>query len=80
MEGSASKIIFPTKVENDVEGEFITFNLKEYEEATKRAAEANVISRPYNGSKLRFIPETFDNLNQLLALIRRTAGLPHFWF
>ena len=63
-----------------MEGEFIAFSLKEYEEATKRAAKANVISRPYNGSKLGFVPGTFDNVNQLLALIKRTAGLPHFSF
>ena len=34
-----SKIIFPTKNENVVDGEFNAFSLKEYEEATKRAAE-----------------------------------------
>ena len=45
---SLSEIIFPTKIENVVEGEFIAFSLKEYE-ATKKAAETNVISRPYNG-------------------------------
>ena len=75
-----SEIIFPTKFENVVEGEFIAFSLKEYEEATKKAAEANVISRPYKGSKLGFIPGTFDNVNQLLALNERTAGVPHFSF
>ena len=74
-----SEIIFPTKIENVVEGDFIAFSLKEYEEATKRAADANVISRPYNGSKLGFIPGTFETVNQL-ALIKRTAGLPHFSF
>ena len=73
-----SEIIFPTKIENVVEGDFIAFSLKEYEEATKRAADANVISRPYNGSKLGFIPGKFETVNQLLALIKRTAGLPHF--
>ena len=56
-----------------MERDFIAFSLKEYEEA-------NVISGPYNGSKLGFIPGTFDNVNQLLALIERTAGLPHFCF
>ena len=56
-----SEIIFPTKIENVVEGDFIAFRLKEYEEATKRVADANVISRPYNGSKLDFIPGTFAN-------------------
>ena len=75
-----SEIIFPTKFENNVEGELIALSLKQYEEATKRAAEANVISRPYNESKLGFIPGTFNNVNQLLALIKRTAGLPHFSF
>ena len=75
-----SEIFFPTKIENVVEGEFIAFSLKEYEEATKKAAEANVISRPYNGSKLGFIPGILDNVSQLLALIRRPAGLPHFSF
>ena len=72
-----SKIIFPTKIENVVEGDFIAFSLKEYEEATKRAADANFISRPYNESKLGFIPGTFETVNQLLELIKRTAGLPH---
>ena len=54
--------------------------MKEYEEASKKAAEANVILPLYNGSKLGFIPGTFDNVNQLLALIKRTARLPHFSF
>ena len=44
------------------------------------AAEANFISRPYNESKLGVMPGTVDNVNQLLALIKRTAGLPHFSF
>ena len=44
-----SEIIFPTKIENVVEGEFIAFSLKEYEEATKKAAEANFIARSNNG-------------------------------
>ena len=74
-----SEFIFPTKIENVVEGEFIAFSLKEYEEATKKAAEAN-ISRQCNGPKLGFIPGTFDNVNQLLALFKRTARLPHFSF
>ena len=34
-----NEIIFPTKTENVVKGEFIAFSLKKYEEATKRAAE-----------------------------------------
>ena len=34
-----NEIIFPTKIENVVKGEFIAFSLKKYEEATKRAAE-----------------------------------------
>ena len=38
-----SKIIFPTKIENGVEGEFIAFSLKEFEEASKRAADANIV-------------------------------------
>ena len=50
------EFVFPTKIENVVEGEFISHSLKEYEEATKRAAEDKVISRLYNGSKLGFIP------------------------
>ena len=48
---ASREIIFPTKIENVVDGEFVAFSLKEYKEATKRAAEANVISRPYNGTK-----------------------------
>ena len=40
-----SEIIFPMKIENVVEGEFIAFSLKKYEETTKKTAEANVISR-----------------------------------
>ena len=75
-----SDIFFPTKIENVVVGESIAFSLKGYEEATKKAAEANVNSRSYNGSKLVFIPGIIDNINQLLELIRRTAGLLHFSF
>ena len=56
------------------------FQLKKYQEATKRAAEINVISRPYNGSRLAYIPGKLDTINHLLALIQRTARLPDFYF
>ena len=41
---------------------------------------ANVISRPYSGQKLAFMPGTFDAVAQLLATIKRTVGLPNFSF
>ena len=41
---------------------------------------ANVISRPYSGQKLAFMPGTFDTVAQLLATIKRTVGLPNFSF
>ena len=68
------------KIEIFVQKDFIAFSLKDYEEATKRAAEDNAILLPYNGSRLAFVPGTFDTVNQLLALIKRSAGLPEFSF
>ena len=40
----------------------------------------NVISRPYSGQKLAFMPGAFDSVAQLLATVKRTAGLHHFSF
>ena len=47
-----SEIIFPTKIELIVNGDMVVYSLKRYEDSQKRATEANVIYRPYNGRKL----------------------------
>ena len=75
-----SEIIFPTKIENIVNGNLTVFNLKDYEDSQKMSSGANVISRPYSGQKLDFMPGTFDSVAQLLATVKRTVGLPHFSF
>ena len=75
-----SEIIFPTKIENVVNGNLIVYNLKDYEGSQKMSSGANVISRPYSGQKLAFMPGTFDSVAQLLATVNRTVGLPHFSF
>ena len=75
-----SEIIFPTKIENIVNGNLIVYNLKDYEDSQKMSSAANVISRPYSGQQFSFMPGTFDTVAQLLATIKRTIGLPHFSF
>ena len=75
-----SEVIFPTKIENIVDGNITAYNLKDYEDCQKMSSGNNVISRPYSGQKLAFMPGTFDSVAQLLAKIKRTAGLPHFSF
>ena len=54
-----SEIIFPTKIENIVNGNLTVYNLKDYEDSQKMSFGANVISRPYSGQKLAFMPGTF---------------------
>ena len=75
-----SEIIFPTKIENIVNGNLTVYNLKDYEDSQKMSSGANVISRPYSGQKLAFMPGTFDTVAQVLATVKRTVGLPHFSF
>ena len=75
-----SEIIFPTKIENIVNGNLTVYNLKDYEDSQKMSSGANVISRTYSGQKLAFMPGTFDTVAQLLATIKRTVGLPHVSF
>ena len=75
-----SEIIFPTKIENIVNGNLIAYNLKDFEDSQKISSGANDISRPYSGQKFSFMPGTFDTVAQLLATIKRTIGLPHFSF
>ena len=75
-----SEIIFPTKIENIVNGNLTVYNLKDYEDSQKMSFGANVISRPYSGQKLAFMPGTFDTVAQLLATIKLTVGLPNFSF
>ena len=75
-----SEIIFPTKIENNVNGNLTVYNLKDYEDSQKMSSGANVISRPYSGQKLAFMPGIFDTVAQLLATIKRTVGLPNFSF
>ena len=75
-----SEIIFPTKIENIVNGNLIVFNLKDYEDSQKMSLRANVISRPHSGQQFSFMPGTFDTVAQLLATIKRTIGLPYFYF
>ena len=74
------EIIFPTKIENIVNGNLIVYNLKDYEDSQKMSSGANIISRPYSGQQFSFMPGTFDTVAQLLATIKRTIGLPNFSF
>ena len=75
-----SEIIFPTKIENIVNGKLIVYNLNDYEDSQKMSWGANVNSRPYSRQQFSFMPGTFDTVAQLLATIKRTIGLPHFSF
>ena len=74
------EIIFPTKIENIVNGNLIVYNLKDYEDSQKISSGANVISRPYSGQQNSFMPKTFDTVAQLHATIKRTIRQLHFSF
>ena len=73
-----SEIIFPTKNEPIVNGDMVVYSLKGYEDSQKRATEANVISRPYNGEKLSIMTGTYNSVVDILTTIKRTVGLPNF--
>ena len=75
-----SEIIFPTKIEHITNGVLISYSLSGLEDHQRNSSGANVISRPYNGERLAFMPGTFDTVPQLLATIKRTVGLPNFSF
>ena len=75
-----SEIIFPTKIEHITNGVLISYSLSGLEDYQRNSPGANVISRPYNGVRLAFMPRTFDTVPQLLATIKRTVGLPNFSF
>ena len=74
------EIIFPTKIEHITNGFLTSYSLSGLEDHQKNSSGANVISRPYNGERLAFMPGTFDTFAQLLATIKRTVGLPKFSF
>ena len=75
-----SEIIFPTKIEHIVNGDMVVYSLKGYEDSQKRATEANVISRPYNGEKLSIMTGTYNSVVDILTTIKRNLGLPNFSF
>ena len=75
-----SEIIFPTKKEHITNGVLISYSLSGLEDHQRNSSGANVISRPYNGERLVFMPGTFDTVPQVLATIKRTVGLPNFSF
>ena len=55
-----SEIIFPTKIEHITNGVLISYSLSGLEDHQRNSSGANVISRPYNGERLVFMPGTFD--------------------
>ena len=73
-----SEIIFPTKIEHITNGVLTRYSLNGLEDHQRSSSGANVISRPYNGERLAFMPGTFDTVLQLLATIKITVGLPNF--
>ena len=75
-----SEIIFPTKIEHITNGVLISYSLSGLEDHQQNSSGANVISPPYNGERLAFMPGTFDTVPQLLATIKRTVDLPNFSF
>ena len=75
-----SEIIFPTKIQHILKGDMVVYSLKGYEDSQKRATEANVISRPYNGEKLSNKTGTYNSVVDIITTIKRTAGLPNFSF
>ena len=77
---AVSEIIFPTKNRHVVNGDLIAYGLRGYEDSQRISPDANVNSRPYSGEKVCFMTGNFDNVAQLLFIIKRTVGLPSFWF
>ena len=75
-----SENIFPTKIEHITNGVLISYSLSGLEDHQRNSSGANVISLPYNGERLAFMPGTFDTVPLLLAIIKRTVGLPNFSF
>ena len=73
-----SDIIFPTKTEHITNGVLTSYSLSGLKDHQRNSSGANVISRPYNGERLAFLPGTFHRVPQLLATIKRTVGLPNF--
>ena len=72
--------IISTKIEHIPNGVLISYSLSGLEDHQRNSSGSNVISRPYNGERLAFMPGTFDTVPQLLATIKRTVGLPNFSF
>ena len=68
-----SEISFPTKIEHITNGVLISYSLSGLEDHQWNNSGANVISLPYNGERLAFMPRTFDTVPQLLATIKRTV-------
>ena len=58
----------------------VVYSLKGCEDSQKRATEANVISRPYNGEKLSIMTGTYNSVVEILTTIKRTVGRPNFSF
>ena len=75
-----SEIFFPTKIEHITNGVLTSYSLSCLEDQQRNSAGSNVISRPYNGERLAFMPGTFDTVPQLVATIKRIVGLPNFSF
>ena len=63
-----SEIIFPTKIENIVNGNLTVYNLKDYEDSQKMSSGANVISRPYSGQKVMIQKYILGNFQPTFVL------------
>ena len=48
----------------------VIYSLKEYEDSQKKATEANVISRPYNGEKLSIMTGTYNSVVDIITTIK----------
>ena len=77
-----SEIIFPTKIQHDVNGDLIAYSLKGYEDSLRILSDAtrNLISQPYRGEKFFFMTGKFDTVVQLLFTVKQTVGQPIFLF
>ena len=75
-----SETNFPAKTEHITNGVLTSYRIIGLEDHQRNSPGANVISRPYNGERLGFMPGTLDTVPQLLATIKRTVGLPNFLF
>ena len=72
------RLFFPQKIEHIVNRDMVVYSSKGYEDSHKRATEANLISRTFNGEKLSIMTGIYNSVFDILTTIKRIVGKPTF--